>query len=145
MPNHNRVTPFGDIIATPDRGMFMGNRGILHEAEGRIGRAWQVKRWIVCVLEFRGRKRQVMTPGRYTELFLLDEATTLSAGHRPCVECRHTRFLNFCNAWERRTRLTAPRRGPLPRKSTTACTPSGSPPTAPNAPSLQHWATCRTG
>ena len=99
MPRQNRVTPFGDLIATPERGTFMGNRGVLHDDEGRIRRAWQLKRWIVCVLEFRGRKRQVMTPGRYTELFFLDEATALAAGHRPCAECRHARFLAFCNAW----------------------------------------------
>jgi hypothetical protein len=79
--------------------MFMGNRGVLHDAEGCIRRAWQLKRWIVCVLEFRGRKRQVMTPGRYTELFFLDEATALAGGHRPCAECRHDRFVAFCNAW----------------------------------------------
>jgi hypothetical protein len=97
----NRVTPFGDIIATPDRGTFMGNRGVLHDADGRIKRAWQLKRWIVCVLEFRGRKRQVMTPDRYTELFFLDEAAALAAGHRPCAECRHARFLDFCTAWGR--------------------------------------------
>ncbi len=99
MPRQNRVTPFGEIIPTPDRGTFMGNRGVLHDAEGRIRRAWQLKRWIVCLLEFRGRKRQVMTPGRYTELFFFDEGTALAAGHRPCAECRHARFLDFCNAW----------------------------------------------
>jgi hypothetical protein len=99
MPRQNRVTPFGDILATPDRGTFMGNRGVLHDDEGRIRRAWQLRRWIVCVLEFRGRKRRVMTPGRYTQLFFLDEATALAAGHRPCAECRHARFLDFCNAW----------------------------------------------
>jgi hypothetical protein len=99
MARQNRVTPFGDILATPDRGTIMGNRGVLHDAEGRIRRAWQLKRWIVCVLEFRGRKRRVMTPGRYTELFFLDEATALAAGHRPCAECRHARFLDFCTAW----------------------------------------------
>ncbi len=98
MPKQNRVTPFGDIVATPERGTFLGNRGVLHEG-GRIRRAWQLKRWIVCVLEFRGRKRSVMTPGRYTELFFLDEATALAAGHRPCAECRHARFIAFCNAW----------------------------------------------
>jgi hypothetical protein len=98
MPRQNRVTPFGDIIATPDRGTLMGNRGVLHDGEGRIRRMWQVKRWIVCVLEFRSRKRTVMTPGRYTELFFLDEATALAAGHRPCAECRHTCFLAFCAA-----------------------------------------------
>jgi hypothetical protein len=100
MPRQNRVTPFGDLVATPQRGTFMGNRGVLHDTEGRIRRGWQLKRWIVCVLEFRGRKRQVMTPGRYTELFFLDEATALAAGHRPCAECRHVRFLDFCNAWK---------------------------------------------
>jgi hypothetical protein len=71
----NRVTPFGDIIATPERGTFMSNRGVLHDAEGHIKRTWESKRWIVCLLEFRGRKQQVMTPGQYTELFFLDEAT----------------------------------------------------------------------
>jgi hypothetical protein len=78
----------------------MGNRGILHDVEGRVKRAWQVKRWLVCVLDFRGRKRTVMMPNRYTELFFLDEATALAAGHRPCAECRHARFLAFCNAWK---------------------------------------------
>src|SRR4051812_33986092 len=99
MPRQNRVSPFGEIIATSERGTFMGNRGVLHDGEGRIERAWQSKRWIVCVPAFRGRKRRVMTPGRYTELFFLDEATALAAGHRPCAECRHARFLDFCNAW----------------------------------------------
>jgi hypothetical protein len=100
MPRQNRVTPFGDLIAIPDRGTFMGNRGILHDEEGKIRRAWQVKRWLVCVPEFRGRKRSVMTPNRYTELFFLDEATALAAGHRPCAECRHARFIAFSNAWK---------------------------------------------
>jgi hypothetical protein len=100
MPHQNRITPFGHIIATPARGTFMGNRGILHDAGGRIRRAWQCKRWLVCVLEFRGRKREVMSPGRYTELFFLDEATALAAGHRPCAECRYRRFLDFCSAWK---------------------------------------------
>jgi hypothetical protein len=99
MARQNRVTPFGGIIATPDRGTFMGNRGVLHDEEGSIRRAWQLKRWIVCVLEFRDRKRRVMTPMRYTELFFLDEATALAAGHRPCAECQHARFLAFRNAW----------------------------------------------
>jgi hypothetical protein len=101
MPRQNRVTPFGEIVAVPERGTFMGNWGVLHDGEGRILRAWALKRWIVCVLDFRGRKRRVMTPGRYTELFFLDEATALAAGHRPCAECRHSRFLDFCNAWGR--------------------------------------------
>jgi hypothetical protein len=101
MPRQNRVTAFGELIATPERGRFMGNRGVLHDAAGHIQRAWALRRWIVCVLEFRGRQRRVMTPGRYTELFFLDEATALAAGHRPCAECRHARFLDFCDAWKR--------------------------------------------
>jgi hypothetical protein len=99
VPRQNRVTPFGDIVATSERGTIMGNRGVLHDAEGHITRAWQLERWIVCVLEFRGRKRSVMTPGHYTELFFLDEATALAAGHRPCAECRRARFLAYCNGW----------------------------------------------
>jgi hypothetical protein len=100
LPKQNRVTPFGEIIATPERGTFLGNRGILHDADGRIRRKWALKRWIVCVLEFRGRTRTVMSPNRYTELFFLDEATALAAGHRPCAECRHARFIDFCMAWK---------------------------------------------
>jgi hypothetical protein len=100
VPRQNRVTPFGEIIATPERGTYMGNRGILHDAEGHIRKKWGLKRWLICVLEFRGRKRTVMTPNRYTELFFLDEATALAAGHRPCAECRHVRFIDFCRAWK---------------------------------------------
>ncbi len=96
MPKQNRVTPFGEIIATPERGMCMGNRGVLHDAEGQIKREWALKRWIVCELEFRGRKRKVMSPGRYTELFFLDEATAFASGHRPCAECRRAAFNAYC-------------------------------------------------
>lgn len=99
MPRQNRVTPFGEIVATPDRGTFMGNRGVLHNAIGVIVRPFQVQRWIICQLSFKGRQRVVMTPGRYTELFFLDEATALAAGHRPCVECRRDAFATFCEAW----------------------------------------------
>jgi hypothetical protein len=99
MPRQNRVTPSGEIVATPERGTLLGNRGVLHDEEGRISRAWQVKRWIVCLLEFKGRKRKVMTPGHYTELFFLDEATALAAGHRPCAECPRERFNAFRMAW----------------------------------------------
>ncbi len=100
MPRQNRVTPFGRIVAVPLWGTMMGNRGVLHEAEGRIRRPWQVQRWILCVLQFKGRHRTVMAPNRYTELFFLDEATGLAAGHRPCFECRRARFLAFRDAWE---------------------------------------------
>src|SRR5271157_663433 len=100
MPRQNRVTPFGELIATESRGTLMGNRGCLHDNQQHIRRAFACKRWIACVLEFRGRHRAIMTPGRYTELFFLDEATALAAGHRPCAECRLERFLAFCNAWK---------------------------------------------
>jgi hypothetical protein len=99
MPRQNRVTPLGEIIATPERGTVMGNRGVLHHPDGHILRPWHLRRWLLCVLEFRGRKRTVMTPGRYTELFFLDEATGLAAGHRPCAECRHADYLAFRRAW----------------------------------------------
>jgi hypothetical protein len=106
MPRRNRVTPFGDVIATPERGTMMGNRGILHDPDGRVRRPWQVKRWLLCVLEFRGRHRTVMAPNRYTELFFLDEATGLAAGHRPCFECRRKGFLAFRDAWAAGNRPT---------------------------------------
>jgi len=77
----------------------MGNRGVLHDALGKLKRPWQIRRWLICVLEFRGRHRRVMTPGNYTELFFLDEATALAAGHRPCAECRRDRFNDFRRAW----------------------------------------------
>ena len=96
----NRVTPFGDLIAVAGRGTLMGNRGVLHDDARRIVRAWQVRRWIACRTEFRGRRREVMQPRRYTELFFLDEATAFSAGHRPCAECRRADYQRFRSLWE---------------------------------------------
>ena len=98
MPRQNRVTPFGQIVAVPERGTMMGNRGVLHDAGGRIQRPWRLRRWILCVLEFKGQHRTVMSPNRYTELFFLDGATGLAAGHRPCSECRRARFVAFRDA-----------------------------------------------
>lgn len=99
MPYQNRVTPTGQLIGTPARGTFMGNRGVLHNPQGEIVRAYQGKRWITCRLDFKKRHRPVMTPGRYTELFFLDEATALAAGHRPCRECRRQEFDRFAAIW----------------------------------------------
>jgi hypothetical protein len=101
MPLQNRVTPFGEIVAHPARGMVMGNRGILHDSGRRLHptRRWTHKTWICCLCEFKGRHRAVMTPGRYTELFFLDEATALAAGHRPCFECRRADANQFAAAW----------------------------------------------
>src|SRR5690349_17975636 len=93
MPRRNRVTPVGELIATPERGLVFGNRGCLHDAQGRIRRTHAVKRWIGCRLEFKGRRRvPLMGPGHYTELFFLDEATAFAAGHRPCAECRRADY-----------------------------------------------------
>ena len=94
------MTPFGEIVAVPGRGLLMGNRGVLHDASRTIVRDSQVRRWIACRLEFRGRHRAIMSPGRWTELFFLDEATALSAGHRPCAECRHADYRRFQSAWQ---------------------------------------------
>jgi hypothetical protein len=96
----NRVTPAGEIVADPARGLFMGNRGILHDDAQRLGRVrWRHKSWITCLLDFKGRQRTIMSPRRYTELFFLDEAVALAAGHRPCAECRRCRFSAFLDAW----------------------------------------------
>jgi hypothetical protein len=99
VPHRNRVTPFGDVIETSARGLLYGNRGVLHDADGRLVRDWQVRRWIACVLEFKGRRRPLLRPGRFTELFFLDEATALAAGHRPCAECRRADFVRFRDRW----------------------------------------------
>ena len=100
MPLRNRVTPFGELVAVAGRGTLMGNRGVLHDDSRRVVREWQVRRWIACVLEFRGRYRPVMQPRRYTELFFLDEATAFAAGHRPCRECRYADYQRFRALWE---------------------------------------------
>ena len=99
MPLQNRVTPFGEIVVDEGRGLLMGNRGILHDGERRIVRYAQGRRWIACLTRFRGRRRSLMTPGSYTELFFLDDAAALAAGHRPCAECRHADYLRFRAAW----------------------------------------------
>lgn len=100
MPRQNRVDPFGNLQATPDRGMLMGNRGCLHDDAGQIRKAFARKAWVACRLEWKGIQRKVFTPGRYTELFFLDEATALAAGHRPCNDCRSEAYLAFKTAWQ---------------------------------------------
>src|ERR1700676_5223498 len=109
MPLQNRVDPCGNIFRSPARGTFMGNRGgALHNADREIVRSFKSKRWIACVLEFRGRYRRVMSPRRYTELFFLDEAVAFAAGHRPCAECRREPFNAFKDAWQRAHRQADP-------------------------------------
>ncbi len=101
MPLQNRVTPTGDIIATPHRGLFTGNRGIIHDpATKTLTRRWAGHAWLTCLCEFRGRRRRVMGGRSWTELFFLDEATAFAAGHRPCFFCRRDDANRFCAAWD---------------------------------------------
>ena len=101
MPLQNRVTPTGDIIATPHRGLFTGNRGIIHDPKTKtLTRRWAGTAWLTCVCEFRGRRREVMGGRSWTELFFLDEATAFAAGHRPCFFCRRDDANRFRAAWE---------------------------------------------
>jgi hypothetical protein len=98
VPERNRVTPFGEIVATPQRGLFMGNRGSIHR-DRAIVRSWQVRRWITCVLEFKGQVAPKWEPGRWTPLFFWDEAVALAAGHRPCAFCRRGDYNAWLDAW----------------------------------------------
>ena len=95
----NRVDPFGHIIRTPARGAWLGNRGLIHNDKQEITRPYRLIPWITCVLSFKDRRRKIMSPGLYTELFFLDEATAFSAGHRPCKECRRADHERFKTAW----------------------------------------------
>src|ERR1700761_5347148 len=108
MPLQNRVNPFGELFATPARGLFMGNRGGRFHTDGRrlTARRWASRQWICCVLDFKNRQRDIW--GRfYTELFFLDEPTALAAGHRPCFECRRADALRFAEDWRQAHRLRA--------------------------------------
>jgi len=122
MPLQNRVTPLGELIADPARGLVYGNRGCLHDENGRIRRSFAVKRWIACRLEFKDwRRTPLLQPGRFTELFFLDEATAFAAGHRPCALCRRADYDRFvalvgARADEIDERLHAERLGPGSRE-----------------------------
>jgi hypothetical protein len=120
MPRQNRVTPYGELLAVPDRGLFWGNRGPLLDREGRLARYARGRAWVICVLSFKGRRRQQWRPGRLTELYFLDEATGLAAGHRPCGECRYQEYQAFKRAWAR------------------ALGPAGPPPRAPEIDARLH-------
>ena len=96
----NRVTPLSELVADPGRGLVYGNRGCLHDSQQRIRRRYNGRRWIACRLEFRGWQRgPMMQPGRFTELFFLDEATAFAAGHRPCALCRREDYNRFGEIW----------------------------------------------
>lgn len=100
MTLQNKVLPTGEIVADSARGMFTGNRGCLHDDQQRLGQArWKGKAWISCALHYKGRQRQIMAPRRWTELFFLDEAVAMAAGHRPCALCRSAAYAAFRRAW----------------------------------------------
>lgn len=99
MPAQNRVTPFGEIVAIDQRGLFLGNRGCIHRGR-TIVRGWQVRRWITCVLAYKDWVAPRWEPGRWTPLFFLDEAVALAAGHRPCALCRHADYVRWLDAWQ---------------------------------------------
>jgi hypothetical protein len=99
-PLRNRGTPLGEIVADPARGLVYANRGCLHDARGLLRRRYNGRRWIACRLQFRGWQRPgLMMPGRFTELFFLDEATAMAAGHRPCALCRRDDYREFTARW----------------------------------------------
>jgi hypothetical protein len=114
MPMQNRVTPEGEIVAVAARGEMFGNRGgCFHRDDGSLRpRPWANRQWLCCVLDFKERRRTLRQPGRYTELFFLDEATALSAGHRPCFECRRTDAVRFAQLWARAQGLSEPPSAP---------------------------------
>jgi hypothetical protein len=96
----NRVTPLGELIDTPARGLVYGNRGCLHDDNGRIRRRYNGRRWIACQLRFKDWQRSPLRqPGKFTELFFLDEATAFAAGHRPCALCRRADYTRFVEMW----------------------------------------------
>lgn len=146
-PLPNRMTPFGDIVATPERMEWMGNRGIIHRDYRIVRRAAQ-EGWVICRTSFKGRRRELMSPGRYTELFFLDEATALAAGHRPCGECRRADLAEFratlgtagampsadLDRQLHRERIVLPSRQIHPHKSDIATLPDGSMILTPDGP-----------
>ncbi len=97
----NRVNPLSELIATPERGLVYGNRGCLHDDAGRIRRRYNGRRWIACQLRFKDWQRgPLLQPGKFTELFFLDEATAFAAGHRPCALCRRADYTRFVTTWQ---------------------------------------------
>src|SRR6201990_297025 len=109
MPLQNRVLPTGDIVADPHRGLFTGNRGIIHDPATKtlLNKRWSNPAWLVCVCEFKGRWREAMGGRSWTELFFLDEATAFAAGHRPCFYCRRARAKRFREAVEQRNGVSS--------------------------------------
>jgi len=117
MPLQNRVTPMGDIVAVPERGSFTGNRGIIHDPQTRtlLTRRWASRAWLICTLQWRDVRRNVMSTRSWTELFFLDEATGFAAGHRPCFFCRRAAARAFQARFPTSGRAVMPRAGDIDR------------------------------
>jgi hypothetical protein len=117
MPLQNRVTPMGDIVAEPERGMFTGNRGIIHDPGTRtlLNRRWAGQAWLICTLQWRGVRRNVMGSRSWTELFFLDEATALAAGHRPCFLCQRAEATAFRAGFPARDLVAMPKASDIDR------------------------------
>jgi hypothetical protein len=98
MPRRNRVDPWGDLHAVPERGLFTGNRGCLVDDDGRIARHHRGDLWITCSLEYRGWRHQLDAPRTWTPIFFLDDAVALAAGHRPCGLCRRADYVAYQEA-----------------------------------------------
>jgi hypothetical protein len=117
MPLQNRVDPFGAIHAVSERGLFTGNRGIIHDPQTKtlLKKRWALPAWIVCVCKFRNVRREPMGRNRpggkagWTELFFLDEVTALAAGHRPCFYCRRERAADFVGRFGKAFGVNEPR------------------------------------
>jgi hypothetical protein len=102
----NRVDPWGKLHDAPERGAWMGNRGILHDDQKQVVKQWQHHHWKTCLLEYGESTRKgntardrLFTKNHYSELFFLDEATAFAAGHRPCAQCRYQRYREFIDVW----------------------------------------------
>jgi hypothetical protein len=124
MPLQNRVDPFGILHAVPERGLFMGNRGIIHDPETKtlLKKRWALHAWIICACEFRNVQREPMGRNRpggkagWTELFFLDEVTALAAGHRPCFFCRRDRAKDFVQRFGEAFGIAEPRAPQLDKR-----------------------------
>ncbi|NTJ41842.1 hypothetical protein G6L28_04400 [Agrobacterium larrymoorei] len=110
MPLQNRVDPFGDVLSLPLRGLFTGNRGIIHDPETKTltSKRWTSKAWLICSCTYKDVRRNVMATRSWTELFFFDEATALAAGHRPCFLCRREEAGQFRAAWAEGNGRTRP-------------------------------------
>lgn len=137
MPLQNRVDPFGQVHAVQQRGLFTGNRGVIHDPDARalLKRRWTTRAWIACDLVHpQGKRRDVL--GRngpnggagWTELFFLDEVTALAAGHRPCFYCRREAAKRFAECFAMGSGLVAPKAAEMDARLHGERFASGAPP-----------------